>query len=115
MEAIAGFVGRVNDFEMEKFLKELPKYYYNGLGRAEVLFSSPESKVVSLFNADGVRLANLELHDFFCQLIWSDSRAYVEVDLEAINKLWVRTLRRLFHKAYEEQYLAYHDSILYEV
>ena len=103
MEAIAGFVGRVNDFEMEK------------LGRAEVLFSSPESKVVSLFNADGVRLANLELHDFFCQLIWSDSRAYVEVDLEAINKLWVRTLRRLFHKAYEEQYLAYHDSILYEV
>ncbi len=109
------YISRFSEGMREEFINQLPKFFGDGNGTAEIITSSDKSIVVSLFdyNEKGkkVRVLIFELFDFYCELKWLDSRAFVVSNLENINKFWIRTLNNNF-TTYKQDYLNYHANLI---
>ena len=109
------YISKFSDSARQDFLNQLPKFFGDGNGTAEITTSSDKSIVVSLFDynesGERVRVLIFELFDFYCELKWLDSRAFVVSNLENINKFWVRTLNAKFD-TYKQDYLNYHANLI---
>ena len=109
------YISKLSDSMRKEFVSQLPQYFGDGNGTAEILTSSDKSIVVSLFDynesGEKVRVLIFELFDYYCELKWIDSRAFVVSNLENINKFWIRTLNAKF-ETYKQDYLNYHTNLI---
>ena len=109
------YVSKITEAMREDFVNQLPKFYGDGNGVAEIISISNKSIVVSLFNynekGEKVRVLMFELFDYYCELKWIENRAFVVSNLESINKFWIRTLNSQF-KTYKQDYLNYYANII---
>ena len=109
------YVSLLTDDMRAELLQNLPQFYGDGRGKAEITYSSNDSIVISLFNSQtknaDSRLLIFELYDYYLELKWINSKAFVMPNLKSINDYWINFLKTKF-KSYKQDYIDFHNQII---